>query len=195
MILKKLLNLQALSLIKDFKIKHPEIWDIAIYGSFVRKKIIASDLDLAIIFYSPTKLNKKLSISQELKQKLKKVINYNLDIKGIDISDLLDKRFLARQSIIAEGYLLFRKIKFTKLFVFDFFYIFSYSLKGLTQSKKMMFQYALNGRRGEKGLLKLLNAFSLGRGVIKVPVENSEEFKEFLEKNNISYKIYKCLLY
>ena len=193
MILKRLLNSQVLNLIKEFKRKHENIWDIAIYGSLIRGKINARDLDLAIIF-TKANLNERLELAQELKQKLKKT-HYNVDTKGIGLNDLLDKNFLARQAIISEGYLIARKKKLCELFGFGPYYIFSYSLKNLSQSKKIMFQYALKGRRGQKGILELKGLEHLGSGVIKVPLENSEEFKEFLEKNNIIYQIYKGLFY
>ncbi len=195
MILKQLLNSQLLKLAKEFKKQHKEIWDIAIYGSVIRGKIIAKDIDVAIIFSSSEKLEKKLTLSQLLRGKMKKLIKYDIDVKGIDINDLFNSSFIARKAIIAESFLLIQKKFLHEIFGFENFWIFSYSLKGLNASKKMMFHYSLRGRRGQKGLLYLSKSISLGKGVIKVPLQYSEEFKEFFEKNNIKYKIYHGLLY
>jgi len=195
MILKQLLNSQALKLIRDFKKNNKEIFDIAIYGSVIRAKIDFNDIDLAIIFSSPETLDKKLTLSQELRNKLKNLKDYDFDVKGVDIKDLLDGSFIAGKSIIAEAFLIIRKKFLHEILGFRNYYIFSYSLKNLTPSKKVMFQYALNGRRGEKGVVSFTNSVSLGRGAIKVPLEYSEEFKDFLEKNKIDYKINKSLIY
>ncbi len=195
MTLKKFLNSQVSKSIKDFGKKHEEIFDFAIYGSVIRGKINARDVDIAIIFSPPQKLEKKLNLSQKLKNELKKLTDFDLDIKGVDINDLHDKTFLAGKSIIAEGYLVIRKKFLYELFGFNNCYLFSYSLTNLSPSKKVMLQYALHGRRGEKGIIKITNSMSIGKGVIKVPLESSEEFKEFFEKNNVDYKIHKCLLY
>lgn len=195
MILKQLLNSQALKLIKDFKKNNKEIFDIVIYGSAVRNKINFNDIDLAIIFSSLEDLDKKLTLSQKLRNNLKNIINYDFDVKGIDINDLLDSSFIAGKSIIAEGFLIIRKKFLHEILGFKNYYIFSYSLKNLKPSKKVMFQYALNGRRGEKGMTHLTGSIALGRGAIKVPLEHSEEFKDFFEKNKINYKINRGLLY
>lgn len=195
MILKKLLNSQTLKLFRDFKKKYKEIFDIAIYGSVIRNKTNINDIDIAIIFLNKEKLNKKLTLSQELRNNLKKFFNYDFDVRGVDIEDLFDSSFLAGKSIIAEGFLICKKKFLHEILGFKNFYVFSYSLNNLSSSKKVMFQYALHGRRGEKGLLEITNSISLGKGVVKVPLEHSEEFKEFFEKNKINYKIHKCLIY
>jgi hypothetical protein len=39
------------------------------------------------------------------------------------------------------------------------------------------------------------NSVSLGKGAVRVPLQYSEEFKEFFEKNKINYKITKILCY
>lgn len=194
-ILKKLLNSQALNLIKSFKEKHLEIWDIAIFGSLIRGKIVPRDIDLIIILNKSTKLQYKLNLAQELKQSLK--FFYETDVKTIDIKDIFDKNFLARQAIIAEGYLIIRNKFLSELFGFKSYYIFQYSLQNLKTSQKIMFQYALKGRKGrdQKGIVSLKKCEHLGKGIVKVPIESSEEFKEFLEKNKVNYKIYKGLFY
>jgi len=195
MILSKLLSIQVLKLIKEFKKYHQEIFDVAIYGSAVRDKTDLRDVDFAIIFLQPETLEKKLNLSQELKNKLKNKFDFEIDVKCVDIKDLLDSSFLARTAIVAESFLITRKKFLHDILGFKSYFIFSYSLKNLNQSKKVMFQYALQGRRGEKGLLEITNSISLGRGVIKVPLQHAEEIKEFLEKNKIECKIYKVLCY
>lgn len=195
MISKKLLNSQTLNLIKDFKKKRIEIWDVVVYGSFARGKINARDVDVAIILSSKTTLNKKLELAQELKYSLNKILKFKIDVKSIDLSDLIDPLFIARKAILAEGFSLTKKKNLAEIFGFEQFYLFSYNLNGLSHSEKVMFQYALKGRRGEKGLLKITKSEQLGKGVIKAPLQHSEEFKSFFEKNKINYKNCMTLFY
>lgn len=65
---------------------------------------------------------------------------------------------------------------------------FKYSLKHLPQSKKMMFNYALEGRRGLKGILHELNGMKLAKSVVLVPEENSNEFEKFLNRWGVKYR-------
>jgi len=192
MILKKLLNLQALNLIKKFKKENEEVFDIAIYGSSVKGKLDFNDLDLAILLNKKSSVSKKLKLSQELKSKLKNKVKYELDVKAMDLYDFMDKNFVARQGIIGSGYLLLNKKNISSLFGFESYSIFKYNLKGLTNSKKTLFRYAIGGRNG-KGLLELKKGEQLGRGSIKVPLIYEEEFKEFFEKFNINFKILRAL--
>jgi len=192
MILKKLLNLQALNSIKKFKKKNEEIFDIAIYGSAVKGKLDFNDIDLVILLNKKSSVSWKLKLSQELKNLLKNNIKYDLDVKSIDLYDLMDSSFIARQGIITSGYLILNKNNLSNLFGFNSSSIFKYNLKGLNNSKKTLFRYAMGGRNG-KGLLELKKGEQLGRGSIKIPSIHEEEFKEFFEKFKINYKIIRCL--
>lgn len=180
---------------KDFVREHPNIWDICIYGSFVRGKTEIRDVDLAIIMKKPTSLENKLDLSQELKSELKKIHRYEFDVKCVDIKDFLDPYFLAKAGIIGEGFLISKGKRLSEILGFKSHVIFAYNLKNLTNSEKVMFNYSLNGRRGEKGLIELKNCEHVGSGILKVPIEHSEEFKEFFEKHGVKYRISKALFY
>lgn len=195
MILRKLLNLQVLNLIKSFKKKHIEIWDIVAYGSVVRGKISVRDIDFAIVLGHKISLNQKLKLAQELKHSLKDFLRSEADVKAIDLQDLMDPLFTARKAILAEGISLIKKKSLSKQFGFSPFYIFTYSLKGLSHTKKIIFRYALKGRRTQKGLLEINQCEQIGKGVIKVPLEHIEELKSFFEKQKVKYKFQACLFY
>jgi hypothetical protein len=78
---------------------------------------------------------------------------------------------------------------------FETYFIFIFNLKGLTASKNTMFRYALNGRRGSKDILELKRCEHLGSGIIKVSIEHSKEFKDFLDNFKIDYKMQKGMFY
>lgn len=196
MTLKKLLNLQKLRYnVKKFADKNPEVLDVCIYGSIIRGKTNMRDIDFAVLLKNKTSVSKKLELAHELKQALKKELNFEIDAKTVDMEDLKDSAFLARQGILAEGYLILHKETLADLFGFKTYYIFMFNLKGLTASKKIMFRYALNGRRGAKGIMTLNKCEHIGSGAIKVPIEQSEEFRELLDSFKINYRILKASFY
>ncbi|MCK5022568.1 MAG: nucleotidyltransferase domain-containing protein [Candidatus Aenigmarchaeota archaeon] len=193
--LKRSSVLPELKLISsNFAKKRKKIWDICIYGSFVRGKIKSNDIDIAIILKEPLCVNKKLEIAQELRSHLKE-LEHEFDVKCVDIKDFIDPSFMAGAGIIGEGFLLVKGRKLSEVLGFKSYAIFTYNLKNLTNSEKVMFNYSLNGRRGESGLLDITNSEHIGSGVLKTPVEKSEEFKEFFEKHKIDFKMSKSLFY
>jgi predicted nucleotidyltransferase len=178
-----------------FKEKYQDIWDICVYGSFARGKSETRDIDMAIIMKKPISLEKKLKISFELKNHLKKFYKNEFDVNCVDIKDFFDPSFLARSGIIGEGILLFKDKPLSEILGFKSYVVFAYTLDGLTNSEKVIFNYSLNGRRGETGMIKLKNCEHLGRGVLKVPIVHSEELKEFFERHKVKYKMLKALFY
>jgi hypothetical protein len=63
----------------------------------------------------------------------------------------------------------------------------SYSLEGLLHSKKTVFGYALRGRDGKSGLLKIFNGKTVGRNSVIIPFSKMKEMLEFLAYWGVSY--------
>lgn len=173
------------SICKELKKKEKNIFDLVLYGSRVKGKSDSRDIDILIIFYN-TKLEERLKITQNLKQKLKKYFE-NIDIKSVNLNEFLDKTFLARQNIIIEGISLINKKPLAESLGFKGYTIFTYNLSNLDHNEKTKFNYALMGRNS-KGILKTLDGISLGKGVAQMPITNSLSFEEFLKKWNLNYK-------
>ncbi len=161
-----------------------EIFDIVLYGSFVKGKEKPKDIDILILF-EKTPLKERTEIAYEFKVLISK--NHKIDVKTINLKELFEKEFLARQGVLIEGYSLLHKEKFSERFGFKGYSLFTYNLKNFDHNKKTRFIYALIGRRKEKGILKQLNIISCGKGVYEVPIENSLIFEEFLKKWNVEY--------
>ena len=192
MILKNLL--QSPKLISIFRrFKNHNIFDILIYGSIVRGKQRINDLDIAVILKNKIHLDDKLKMAASLRDKLR-FLDIELDVKVIDLADLLDAAFVARESIISEGYSILNKSFLHKLFGFNSYVLFYYKLDNLSPSKKKMFYYALKGRRGEKGVLEKKGT-QVGNCILKIKLQYSEEFKEILEYHKIEYSTEKILTY
>ena len=196
MTLEKLLSLPKLSsTAKRFALEYKSIFDIVIYGSTVRGKTKIRDVDVAIIFGKEVSIGKKLGLAQVFKAQIKPLLSYEIDVKCVSFSDFTDQTFMARAGILAEGYSLLKKSFLSVQFGFEPRTVFIYSLAGLSNSKKTTFQYILNGRRGQAGLLSSHNCRHLGSGAILVPLTHTEEFKQLFERQKIKYKMYPTLFY
>jgi len=193
MILKDLLTSPKL-LSKIRKFRSGEIFDIVVYGSLVKGKEKINDLDMGVILRDQKNLNKKLEYAEEFKRQLD-FLNCEVDVKVIDLTDFMDVGFIARQAILAEGFSLIHKKYLHELFGFSISVLFEYSLSNLSYSQKKMLYYALKGRRGQKGLLKIRKGVQISRCVIEVPLEHTEEFKTLFQRYGIKYKIKNVLRY
>ena len=161
-----------------------EIFDIVLYGSSVKGKEKPNDVDILILF-EKMPLKERTEIAYEFKNLISK--RYKIDVKTINLRELFEKEFLARQGILIEGYSLLHKEKFSDRLGFKGHSLFTYNLKNLNHNKKTKFTYALIGRRKERGILKQLNIIPYGKGVYEVPIENSLVFEEFLKKWDVNY--------
>lgn len=193
MMLKDLLKSQEL-ILKIKKFKSEDIFDILVYGSIVRGKDKVNDIDIVIVFNKKKSVNEKLELAEKLKNQLDS-LEVEFDVKSADISDFDDSSFIVRQAILAEGYSLINRRFLHERFGFKTFVIFNYSLDNLNYSQKKMFYYALKGRRDQKGLLELKGAEMLGNCIIKVPLVNSEEFKELFKMKGIKCKMENVVVY
>ncbi len=170
---------------KDFRQKRKEILDIILYGSSVTGKARPRDLDVILLF-KDLGLDRRLELAQEYKSSLKGDFP-DADVKSMNLADLFDRNFLARQGILLSGISLLTRERICEKLGFRAYSIFSYNLKGLNHNQKTKFNYALNGRT-EPGVLKSLRGISLGRGSVKVPMESSSEFGEFLDGWKVKYR-------
>jgi len=168
--------------------KEKDLFDIIVYGSFVRGKRKSNDIDVVFIFNN-TSLEKRAEITQKFKQNIKsKNKNIKIDVKTINLHELFSEEFFARQGIIIEGYSLLDKKTLQEKLGFESFEAFIIETKSLSNTKKVKFSYALNGRGKEKGFLEKVSGKKVSQKVILIPIKNSELFREFLEKMEIKFK-------
>lgn len=186
MILKDLLKSHKLKSEIE-KLKTSDMFDIVVYGSVVKGKEKANDIDIAIILNKTEKLNEKLILAEKAKESLN-FLEMEVDVKVVDITDLMDSSFIARQAILSEGYSLLNNKFLHESFGFEAFAIFKYEIENLNLSQKKMFYYALKGRRDQKGFLEMNKGEQLSNCLIRIPIQHSEEFKSLLKLNNITFK-------
>ncbi len=174
--------------------KNKEIFDIILYGSYIKGKRKPNDIDILIIF-KETPLKTQLEKVQEFKNKIISKINEDkLDIKSINLKDLFDKTILSRQGVLTEGFSLIDNHPFSKKLGFTGKSLISYNLSNLSNSNKTKFLFSLSGRRNEKGLIEKFNMKKLGKSVLLCPIEKTELIREFLEKWEVKFEIKNILV-
>jgi predicted nucleotidyltransferase len=164
--------------------------DALIFGSAVRGKTRPRDIDVALIFRTPTGLDEKLRIAQGVKEELED----DWQVLGVDINDLTDNTFPARTGILAEGYSLLRKTRFSNLLGFASKAVFTYTLTNLTNTQRTRLKYALSGRKKGQGLLQKWKGEFLGKGCIIIPIDFMDELRELLEMYKIAFRAKKVLM-
>ncbi len=168
-------------------IKENNIWDIVVYGSYIRGKSKAKEIDVAVILDKTVSVKKKWGLSQELKKKMS-LKDRTLDIKTLDLKDLINPGNLNREAVLAEGYSLIRKDYLAERFGFKAVAQVEYSLNKLAQAKQKTFYYALQGRKKGTGILSRLGGRIISKGILEVPTKEYEEINSLLVEKGIPYR-------
>jgi len=111
-----------------------------------------------------------------------------LDIKTLDLKDMVNPGNLNREAILAEGYSLIKKDYLAERFGFKAMAQVEYSLNKLTPAKQKMFYYALQGRKKGTGMLSRLGGRIISKGVLEVPTKEYEEINSLLIEQGIPYR-------
>lgn len=159
-----------------------DVNDIILFGSIMKGKQIPTDIDVLILFRK--EINKE--IEYDYKKQASKIFT-NLSLISKTEDSLKEAYFSAREAILFEGYSLIRKKFIACESGFDSLGIFIYQTKQLSNVEKTKFYYAINGRRGSKGILDSLNAIKLSDNIIAVPLQEIEETKDFFASWKIEY--------
>lgn len=162
------------------------IVDIFVFGSFIKGKFRPADIDLAVILKS-TKQSELLTIRKKFDFYFSEKVHLNL----ILIENLLDNALF--KTLLEEGYSLLNNNFLYIRLDYKSGAIFSFDLSKLKKSKKVLFSYALHGKKKESGILSNLNGKEIGKAVIFIPIDCMDEFKQFLELWNVEYYMMKVL--
>lgn len=190
--LKELLkNTKFKSEIKLFYQKNKEsVVDLILFGSVVKGKSKPNDIDLLVIFKN--KIN--LDLSYSLRKSLEK-LKFRIEITSKTYQDLFNPNFKARESFLTEGYSLILNQFISSGLGFDNFILFQYNLKNLNKSKRMMFYYALHGRKKtDTGILKKFDSKKFSENLILTPVMQEEQMKDFLNSWRLDFKSFPVLM-
>ena len=152
--------------------KYKEIQDFIIFGSLVKGKYLPKDIDIALI------VNKKdISLVGEIKSQLK---GRNIDIEMVIPEDIYQSRL--GLNLISEGFSIKGNQFLREKLGLSPMKIYTYEIKNLTQTKKVLFGRGLNNT------LKETKSTKLGAGCIMVPIQESSKFEDFLQAWELKYK-------
>lgn len=158
--------------LKNLLKKYKEIKDFIIFGSSVKGKYAPSDIDIALVIEK-----KEFSLVGEVKDQLK---IKNLDVEMIEPEDIYQSRL--GLALISEGFSI-RNNKFLREKLgLSPMKVYTYGIRDLTQTKKVLFGRGLNQ------IIRDVKAVKLGAGSIMVPVEQSSKFEDFLQTWSLKYK-------
>lgn len=152
------------------KLLNKNIVDIILFGSFV-KGGLAKDIDIALV------VKDEINI-QGTKDRIKSIFHMPVDIVIINLESIYSPIWL---TLIKEGYSVKKNSYLHEIYKIHPKVIFKYSLNKLTPAEKVGFS------RGIKAIAKEGYVF-LTRAVVMVPLENKNEFMEFLKKWSIYYE-------
>lgn len=182
---KKLLkNKEFLKITREF-LKRKEILDVVVFGSVTKGKEKPNDIDLIVVHL--LKLKDVLNVSYEFRKRLEKVFKKEVHIVNINYKDIFDANFLARESLLSEGFSMRNQRFLAECFGYENFVLFKYSLGKMNKSQRMRFYYSLNGRGGEKGILEKNKSYKFSDNVIFSNLENSELMRDFFKKWEVDY--------
>jgi len=151
---------------------YKEVKDFIIFGSLVKGKYKPQDIDIAIV------VDKKYpALVGEIKSQIK---NRNLDIEIITTEEVFQTRL--GLNLISEGFSIKNNKFLREILGLSPMKIYTYEIKELTQTQKVLFGRGLNNFIAETKSVKL------GAGSIMVPIQETSKFEDFLETWKLKYK-------
>lgn len=170
-----------------------DVFDIVQFGSSVIEEKIPNDLDIAVIF-KKIPIKEQLDQAQEIKSQLQKLSDLPIHIKSFDLYSFFDKSNFAKEGILFYAKSLIYLDSFSKRFGLEPKIQISYSLKNLKKKDKVRFNYLLNGKKGEYGLLRKYGGKLLNPGLIEISPENEFIFINSIKKVTDNFEVRKILV-
>ncbi len=167
---KKLKSLSEIK--KELKIylKDKEVYDVVLFGSFVKGKINPNDLDVAIIS------DKILEEVEEFHISFIKPQDFFINIPSLV------------STLFKEGFSLKHNRSFSEIYGFKNRVLFSYDLSSEKKSKKVKIVNFLRGRGEVGGLVQDQGGDWLGNGIFIIGLDKDYLFEQFFLNNKIKFK-------
>jgi len=169
---------------QKLKLKYKEVIDIVQFGSSVIEGTEPNDIDVAVIF-NKIPIKEQILEAQKIKKELQKISKLPIHIKPFDLYSLFEKSNFAKDDILFYGKSLITGDSFSKKFGLNSRLQISYSLNNLRKKDKIRFNYMLNGKMGQYGLLRKHQGNLLNPGLIEI----SPEYKNIFVLRMKSFKI------
>ncbi len=163
------------------KYNKEKILDIVQYGSSLTLEKSPNDIDIAVVFRN-IPLKQQLEESQKIKSQLEPFFDKQIHIKAYDLDSFFDKGNFAKDSILFYGKSLVYGDYFSALFGILPKIIIKYNLAKFEKKQKIKFNYLLNGKGGEYGLLREYGGRLVAPGVIEIEPRHENIFLEAMKK-------------
>lgn len=159
--------------------KYKKIDDFIVFGSLVKGKYKPQDVDIALVIDK-----KDAALVGEVKGEIKAK---KVDLEMATPQEIYQSRL--GLTLITEGFSIKNNKYLKDLLGIKPRKIYTYQIKHLSQTKKVLFGRGLNQ------LLKKINGIKLGAGSVMLPVEKSGSFEDFLETWELKYKTKEYLVF
>lgn len=157
-----------------------KVIDLVLFGSSAKNKFNPHDIDIAVLLK-----NTKEAELPALMKGFSSFFDKTIHLNPLLVETLFNNPLF--NTLLKEGIsLLDQKPLYEKL-GYESGALFSFNLTRLKKSQKVLFSYALHGKKGQEGILKKVKGRLLGRLVVFVPVNEIEEFRRFLESWQIEF--------
>ena len=161
-----------------------EVLDIVQYGSSVIEDKKPNDIDIAII-YSKLNIKEQLEEGQKIKKQIAKKTDLPVHVNNFDLEKFFSSGNFAREDILFNGKSLIYSNDFAKRFNLIPKLKIKYNLSSLEKKEKVKFNYLLNGKKDNYGLIRKYGGKIVSPGIIEIP----PEYKNiFLDKMKIITK-------
>jgi predicted nucleotidyltransferase len=158
-----------------------EVIDIVQFGSSVFEESNPKDIDIAIIF-KKIPLKEQLEEKQKIKNQIQGQTELPVHVESFDFYSLFDRGNFAKQGILFYGKSLINGNNFAENFGLTPKLRISYILKDLEKKEKVKFNYLLNGKKKNYGLLRKYMGEIISPGVVEILPENEKIFLEQMKK-------------
>ncbi|MDK2914020.1 MAG: hypothetical protein PWQ79_935 [Thermococcaceae archaeon] len=170
---------------KEFSFKNHEVWDILLYGSFLKGKEKPKDLDISVIVKEGNPFDVAFRFKTLLEEEFPPE---RLDVKGFLLEEIFDENNLVGFALLVEGYSLLRDKFLHEELNAGGYFLFRFSYSHFPQSVKMRFLYAYRGRGKSPGVLGQTDSVELAPGVVLVPVKEFHNFRRFLSLWGLTFE-------
>ncbi|MBS3163273.1 hypothetical protein J4427_01135 [Candidatus Woesearchaeota archaeon] len=169
-----------------------DVFDIVQFGSSVMENSNPSDIDITVIF-NKIPLKEQLEQSQSIKNQLQKFSDIPIHVKSYDLYSFFDESNFAKENILFYGKSIISGDYFSKKFGLNSKIQVYYSLINLKKKDKIRFNYMLNGKKGNYGLIKKYGGNLLKPGLIEIYPEHENVFIESIKKITDKFEIRRIL--
>ena len=170
-----------------------DVIDIVQFGSSVIDETIPKDIDIAVIFQK-IPLKEQLNQAQAIKKQLQDKTDLPIHISSFDFYSFFTIGNFAKEDLLFYGKSILTGDHFAKRFNLHPQLQITYNLSKLKKKDKVRFNYLLNGKKGNYGLIKKHGGKLLNPGLIEIYPECEKIFTEHISEITSDFKLKKVFI-